>query len=215
MIRRVLPWLVALALVAGMAAVAPVNAASNERRDGIEQQKKKKKKPKPSPSPAVCAAYTPGEQGAGAEMSIVTDAATEEAPIEVSISTEAGLGAPVAGAPDNSSHAFHNIQVDTASAAAGLYVRLDFPILRDYDLYLNDSGGAEVASATGFNQLSAALGGSDGDAGGHSEGDSETLVGISSPDCFGYTLDVSGFFTEGGSQTLSLWLGEVQYTPGG
>lgn len=213
MTRRVLPWLLATLLVVGMAAVVPVSAASNRRDDQMEQQKKKKKKPKPPP---VCAAYVPGEQGADAETSIVTDAATEEAPVEVTIPTAAGFGLlTIVGGPDESSHAFLNIQVDSALPAAGLYARFSFDTLQDYDLYLRDSAGVDVASATGFNPENAVLGPTDGDAGGHSEGDSETLVGISSPDCQGYTLDVTGFLTEGGDHTLTLWLGEVQYTPGG
>ncbi|MGI8408017.1 MAG: hypothetical protein ACR2L3_05860, partial [Actinomycetota bacterium] len=56
--------------------------------------------------PAGCVPMTPSEGGAEAPITIVTDAATEEAPIEIPI--DAPAGTPLA--PES---VFHNLQVDT------------------------------------------------------------------------------------------------------
>lgn len=212
MARRVLPYLLALALVTGMVAVVPATAASN-RSDQLEQQKKKKKKPKPSPTPTVCPAYVPGEQGADLETQVVTDAATAEAPVEVTIPTDPGFG--IGGTPLEAtiSHAFQNIQVDSANPTAGLHLVLEFDLEEDYDLYLNYADGTEAAHVAGFNPIPPLSDGTG--SGGHSEMGAEFLEGISTPDCGGYTLDIANATGLGGDKTLKLWLGEIVYTPGG
>lgn len=176
-----------------------------------EAQKKKKKKPKPTV--AVCAAYAPGELGTGAETSIVTDEATAEAPVEVTVPTEAGLGftsADPGGDTGDVTHAYHNIQVDTALPEAGLYIRVEFTPLWDYDVFLRDPAGTSVAYVAGFNQ--APVGPADGSGhGGHSEMGAEVLEGIRSADCIGYTLDIASAGTPGGDVTVQMWLGEAIY----
>ncbi|MGH2755306.1 MAG: hypothetical protein ACRDLB_12870, partial [Actinomycetota bacterium] len=79
-----------------------------------EAKKKKKKK-----KPPVCAPYTPTEWGDGQPINLVTDEATAEAPVEITVPTEAGFGSsspePPAEDPTNPvSHAFLNVQVDSA-----------------------------------------------------------------------------------------------------
>src|SRR5687767_11775601 len=87
-----------------------------------EAKKKKKKKP------AACATYTPGEKGAGKPVTIVTDAATAEAPVEVPLTTQAGLGTSSEAGEGHddglTTHDYTNLQVDSASPSAGLYVQL-------------------------------------------------------------------------------------------
>jgi len=168
-----------------------------------------KKPPKPPAAPS-CPAYTPGEEGAEAEASIVTDAATAEAPLEVTIAAPPGVPEVALG------HVFHNIQVDTAGAESGLYVAYEFPVYEDHDIYLNYASGTEAAHAGGFNPapVPVALGCCDGTGtGGHSEQGAEFLDGVRSADCSGYTLDMASFASEGGDMTLKLWLGEATYDP--
>jgi hypothetical protein len=140
---------------------------------------------------------------------VVTDAATEEKPIEVTVTTAAAAN----GEPADTSKQFVNIQVDPAASDTGLWARFEMNEGEDYDIYLNFSDGTEAASAGGFNP--APQGPLDGTgSGGHSETTAEQLDGIKSSDCQGYTLDMSSFNTPGGDRTLKLWLGEAKYTPG-
>lgn len=187
-------------LVLGAFAAAPAEA------------KKKKKKP------PACAAFTPGELGAGGEVTKVTDAATEDKPVEVTLSTAPGLGLSspdVGGDEGQTSHAYTNVQVDSASPGANLYVRVEFMPSWDYDIFLRSSDGAALAYAAGFNQgMGAGLGdptgvGLDGTGnGGHSEFGAEAIDGYAAADCDGFTLDVSSAGTAGGDVTVKYWLGE-------
>jgi hypothetical protein len=168
---------------------------------------KKSKKPKP-PAAAKCEAYTPGEEGKDAPLTVVTDAATEEAPVEVLIEQGPGLF------PAASSDAFGNIQVDTGGAEAGLYIAYEFPVYEDHDLYLNYADGSEAARAAGFNQFPFVPGETDGTGnGGHSEQGAEMIDGLRTPDCAGYTARFNSFIGEGGEYTVKLWLGEIQNDP--
>jgi len=174
--------------------------------------------PSPSPSPSSttgggsCPAYVPGEEGAGKPTSIVTDAATEAKPIEVTVATAEAAGGQSPGEVSQ----FHNIQVDPAAAETGLWVRFEMAEGEDYDIYLNYADGSEAAHAGGYNPAPVIPGETDGTGyGGHSETTAEQLDGIKSPDCQGYTLDMASFQTPGGDKTLKLWLGEAKYTPGG
>ena len=168
---------------------------------------KKSKKPKP-PAAAKCEAYTPGEEGKDAPLTVVTEAATEEAPVEVLIEQGPGLF------PAASSDAFGNIQVDTGGAEAGLYIAYEFPVYEDHDLYLNYADGSEAARAAGFNQFPFVPGETDGTGnGGHSEQGAEMIDGLRTPDCAGYTARFNSFIGEGGEYTVKLWLGEIQNDP--
>ncbi|MEA2516915.1 MAG: hypothetical protein QOG16_753, partial [Actinomycetota bacterium] len=184
------------------------------KKNGCPKGKGKKKGacPKPVPTPAPsCPAYVPGEQGATAPTSIVTAAATEEKPVEVTI-------AAPAGDPSAPGQVFQNIQVDAAVAEAGLYVRYEFPTEEDHDIYLNYADGSEAAHTGGFNPAPFVpandVQGTDGTGtGGHSEQGAEVLDGIRSADCAGYTLQMDSYLSMGGDMTLKLWLGEAQNDP--
>lgn len=187
---------VALAsLVMGAFMVAPADA------------KKKKKKPK------ACATYVPGENGADAPITVVTDAATEEAPVEVTVATAEGLGFSSAEGPSgdegHTSHAYANVQVDSAASGAGLYARVEFAPTWDYDAFLRTADGTAVAYSAGFNQVIVPAFGLDGTGhGGHSEQGAEQIDGWTTSDCDGYTYDIVSAGTPGGDVTVKFWLGE-------
>jgi hypothetical protein len=175
-----------------------------------KKHKKKKKEKGGDEAPAACAPYVPGEQGADAETVVVTDAATEDAPIEVVIEQGPGL---VTGTVARS-HAFRNIQVDSAAVDAGLYVRYEFPAYEDHDLYLNYADGSVAAQAAGFNPIVEAPLVNDGTSiGGHSERGAEQIDGVRTADCDGYTADFDAFLARGGEYTVTLWLGEAANDP--
>lgn len=180
------------------------------RKKCLKKQKKNKGKKKSKGK--KCAAYKPGEQGAEAETTVVTDKATEKSPIEVTIEAPPGVGVGGNAATEALiGHAFQNVQVDSKSKTAGLWVRLEMPWPSDYDLYLNNPDGSNAAHAAGFNPDPALY--NDNENGGHTEEEAEQLDGIKSKDCQGYTVDVATATGEGYDLTLKLWLGKAQYDP--
>ncbi|MDQ4125417.1 MAG: hypothetical protein M3134_07450 [Actinomycetota bacterium] len=202
--KRVCSAALALAVVTSGALAGPAVAG------------KKKKKPKTPPSPPVCQAYQPGELGKDKPTVVVTDAATETAPLEqkVTLDMSAANYGVVSQGPFVLSSDFFNVQVDTANADAGLYASIQFPERRDYDLDVLYSDGSYAARSHDGNTL---LGiGEEGQNGGHAgeaTTSSEKIVGIRTPDCAGYTVEASNWFGEGGDFTVKLWLGEVKNEP--
>jgi hypothetical protein len=165
---------------------------------------KKKGKKKKS---AACAPYVPGEKAAEAPITKVTDAATADKPVEVTVATEPGLGFSSEegeGNPDEeaTSHAYTNLQVDSKAKSASLNVLLEFTPLWDYDLWLRDSSHAPVAYSAGFGPVTA---GSDE---AHSDFGSEQVSGVAASDCGGFTVDVANAGGPGGDVTVKYWLGE-------
>ena len=190
--------LLSLALVGALAAgafVAPVAEAG---------KKKKKKK--------VCAPYAAPEGSAVEETTVVTDAATEEAPVEVAVPTDAGLG--IGRDPDGFgaevSQAFVPVQVDSKKSGAGLYGLVEFTPSWDYDLYLDDAFGNEMMASGGFFVVDDAELGGDAD---NSETGSgfEAIYGATTADCDGFVFDVVGATTPGEEVTLKLWLGPATF----
>ncbi|MDQ4124364.1 MAG: hypothetical protein M3134_02025 [Actinomycetota bacterium] len=183
---------------------------------------KKKKKPKTPPAPPACAPYTPGEVGAEAPKTVVTDAATAEAPVVVELEGGMGLGDDL-GAPtdiDETSSVYQNIQVDSANPNAGLYVKIEFPDRHDFDLYLLNADGSTAANSGVFNpipegaHLPIAIGGGSPEGGWDGGSNYETVTGINTADCGGYTAQIKSYLTPGGAVTLSAWLGEALVEPG-
>ncbi len=178
---------------------------------GCDKGNGKKKGCKPAP-PASCAPYVPGEKGKDAEAIVLTDAATAEAPVEKKIDMEFGWTDFTPAAVDQHSHAYFNLQVDTEAAEKGLWAHLEFPDRRDFDLELTYPNGNQAAVSGGFNPHHPSdL--SDPGHGGESTTHSETLLGIRTADCGGYTLDVANAAGEASTVTLTLWLGEPQTDP--
>lgn len=198
---RTLSVLASAALIVGAFAAAPADA------------KKKKKKP----APAGCPAYTPSEWSADIPVTIVNDTHTAEAPLEITVPTEAGAGTSDSASPENgdtskAAHAFLNVQVDSAATEAGLYGTLEFQPTWDYDLYFRGNDGAGIAYSAGT--APAGPFGLDGTGhGGHSGAGSENVDGLTTADCTGYLVDVVTSVGPGGDVTLKLWLGEPAYVP--
>jgi hypothetical protein len=184
---RTLAVLASAGLIVGAFAAGPAEA-----------QKKKKKKP---PVVPACATFTPPE-GAAAEVVKVTDAATAEAPIAVEVETGPGVGIGHDGAVSITQVP---IQVDTAAAGSGLYATVHFTPAWDYDLYINDEGGTEIAHSAGFLVVSSAAG-----AAGESGLGTESIYGLDSADCTNYIVEIVGATTPGETVTVDLYLGEVQ-----
>lgn len=169
-----------------------------------DAKKKKKKKPKP----AVCAPYVPGEAGAGAETTVVTDAQTESAPATMTLPTEPGVGFTNTGDPSGDMgvvpHAYTNVQVDSNAKQKALFVSVTFPPTFDYDVFLRTSSGTAVAYEADFNPNP----GIGTNSGGHAESGASFIDGYLALDCAGFTLDVaSASFTAGGDVEVSYWLG--------
>lgn len=188
------------------------------KKKGCEKGKGKKKgacpgkKKRTKPPTLTCAPYVPGEEGAEAETTVVTDEATEEKPVELTFDAPPGMGNDLGlGQYDGTESLYHNVQVDTKNADAGLFVRYEFPDRHDYDLYLNYPDGSSAAFAGDAN---AAPGEGLGSAEGGSSGTNfEQVEGIRTADCGGYTARLVSYLTTGGETTLKIWLGEVQNEP--
>lgn len=199
--KKTLVTLLAAGLVAGAFLAVPAEA------------KKKKKKKKP----AACAAYVPGERGASAETFVVTDAHTEEAPLEIPVTLEMSA-ADFVFVEDPSSFPF-NVQVDSAAPEAGLYALFEFPARRDYDLWAYWPTGEEGASSHGFNpavEANVTVPGTTFNPSnthtnhaGESTPSSEKLLGVKTADCQGWDMQVDNWFGEGGEMVVKVWLGEI------
>ena len=158
-----------------------------------------------------CPKYAAPDWAGEAETTIVTDAATADAPIEITLATGPGLGTTNADYPGDEtgeiSHAFQNVVVDTNAKSANLFARIDFVPAWDYDLFVRLPAGPSVAYEADFNPATVGgptpVGGYQGGSGG--PGYSQ-VDGYPVPDCYGYTVDVASGITPGGDVTLKLWL---------
>lgn len=179
---------------------------------------KKKRKVK---KPPACAAMTPWEPAAGAPVGVVTPAATKDAPLTATVATDAGVGTSTNDPEDGAtgtlvSHAYYNLQVDSATPSAYLYVRVEFPPTTDYDIYLRNPDGTSDTYSGGTAPWTDPTGmiGIDGRGhGGHSEGGpggaSENIDGAAATDCQGFTLDIVSATTQGADVTVKAWLGDA------
>ncbi|HVF52091.1 MAG TPA: hypothetical protein VNC78_00625 [Actinomycetota bacterium] len=178
---------------------------------------KKKKKPKP---PAACPTFTPGELGADAPTVVLTDAATEAAPVTQTVTLDMSIADLDQTGTTEPSRAYFNVQVDTALPDAGLHMHMEFPTNRDYDLWVRYPGDSSAAASSHeFNTIflpgvgyppGVPTNGSHGNA---SSATSEAIVGVKTPDCGGYTIEVENWLGEGGDLDLALYLGEATIDP--
>jgi hypothetical protein len=150
--------------------------------------------------------------GKGAAVSVVTDKATEDAPLEVTLATAPGAGLSSPDGPGGDTpaggptHAYYNVQVDSKAKSSKLFVRAEYPPGLDYDLYLRTTYGSSLAYAAGFNAPIPAAGLDGTGFGGHSEVGAEQIDGWIGSDCTSYVIDVVSASTPGGDVTLKLWL---------
>jgi hypothetical protein len=154
--------------------------------------------------PKKCAKYTGGTQ-AEAPLAKVTDKATVKKPLAIELDGAPGIGVGGEEATETFiGHTYQNIQVDSKYATRKLFVRLEMPFGRDYDLYVLDAAGAEKARAAGFNPAPAVY--NDTDGGGHTEEEAEMIDGLLTARCTGYTVDIASASAEGNPVILKLWL---------
>lgn len=202
--KRIFAVVLAGGLVASAVVAGPATAA------------KKKKKPKP-PAPVVCQEYTPGDLGKDKPTVVVTDAATEAAPVEQQVTmalSVANYDPGVHSGPFLISSDFFNVQVDTDNPEAGLYGYLEFPERNDYDLDFHYADGSYAArSHDGNTLLGVQTLGQNGGHAGEATTKSEKIVGVRTPDCGGYTVETQNWFGQGGDFTVKLWLGEIVNDP--
>ncbi len=200
-----------LALARATNADRDVGTSATDEAAAKKCPKGKKKCPKP-PKPAACRAFEPGEAGQGQPTVVLTDAATEQAPAKQTV-TLARSTANVFVVGGDPSFAYFNIQVDSANADAGLYVMIEFPTRRDYDLNLLHTDGSYAARARTFNTTYPTGVASTPGHGGEGTDTYEKLVGIRTADCGGWTLAAENHFGEGGNFDIKLWLGEAKIDP--
>jgi hypothetical protein len=181
--RRTIPVLVLMGLLAGALVAAPADAA---------------KRPKP------CKKYD-GGTAKDAPLAKVTDKATAKKPLVVELDGEPGIGVGGNEATEILiGHTLQNIQVVSKFRLRKLFVRLELPFGRDYDLYVLSSAGEEAARAAGFNPQPAVY--NDTDGGGHTEEEAEQIDGLLTARCTGYTIDVASASAEGNPLVLKFWL---------
>lgn len=180
-IVRIVALMASAALIAGAFATAPALAG-----------KKKGKALK-------CGQFTAGvEDAASAPVLQVTPSHTEAAPLVVEFEHGAAM-------PLTAEHIYHNVQV--VGPASGLYIREEFDSYSDIDLYLYDAAGEEVASSGAFNQAPVP---GVFDADGNGGMGYESINGLATATCAGYTIESASYLTFGTPVTLKIWLGEVQ-----
>lgn len=207
MTKRTLSVLLTGSMLAVMIALPAADAGA----------KKRKKKPKPP----ACAAYVPGELGTGKPSVTVTDAHTAEAPLEQKVTLAASTADIDQTLVSDAGIDVFNLQVDSA-ATSGLYATIEFPERNDIDLYLRWPDGSEAASSHGFNTLAEASApepvpfdpsNTRSNHAGETTPSSESLIGVITPDCGGYTMEVQNWLGDGGELTVKLWLGEGTTEP--
>ena len=156
-----------------------------------------------------CKKFVARTDGKGQPLSVVTDKATADKPVTVTVSTPpgAGLSSPDGPSGDQgpAAHTYYNVQVDSKAKSANLYVRAEYPPMLDYDLYLRTEGAA-LAYSAGFSVPVPAAGLDGTGNGGHTEVGSENIDGWPAADCSGYTVDLVSATTPGVDVTLKLWL---------
>lgn len=203
--KKTIAVALAIGLVVG-AMVAPADA------------KKKRKKKKP-PAPAVCAPFTPNAEAADAPILVLTDANTEEAPLEHAVSLDASIGnydPGVGMGPFASDTAWFNVQADSASERIGVYASVSFDTRRDYDLNMFHPDGSYAARSRANNTFKGTPIEENFSTDGHGSEPTdsmEKLVGIATADCAGWTMDMESWFTDGGDFTVKLWLGPIVNEP--
>lgn len=182
----------------------------------IKNKKKKKKCKKQNKNkPSGCETFEPGERGAEAPLLEIDDSATEEAPLEQTVTLDESLSDVNPGplpAPFEATTDVFNVQIKTEKEDVGLYALFEFPTRRDYDIDMFHTDGSYAARARGFNTAAETGLFSPGHGGeyGHNY---EKLLGIRTSNCGGWTMEASNHLGEGGEFTIKLWLGEPETDP--
>jgi len=197
--RRLFSLALTIALVAGAFALPAAEAA-----------KKKKKKVKCAPTTATAPAAghsSNAADAAAAEVVRLTSANTEEAPLIIEVEHGAAAHDPLLGEPIQEDTKYLAFQVVSKVPGTGVHVRAEWPSTEsDFDVYLYDNTGTEVANSGAYNPVPVpgVL-----DAGGNGGQGFESIPGYPADPCAPYTLESKAFLTPGDTVTFKLWLGEA------
>ncbi|HJR45011.1 MAG TPA: hypothetical protein VJ927_05350 [Actinomycetota bacterium] len=201
---RTLAVLASAGLLVGAFAVGPADAA-----------KRKKKKPF-SCAPATPAAPASEHAGADAapeaEVTPITEAATEEAPVVIEYEHGPAMYVFGTAQPIQEDNAYFNLQVVSNKPDQGLYILQEWGTdITDLDLYLYDDSGTQVAFSGAFNaapQSDTPIGDLSGPAGTGGAG-FESISGFPAVPCAPHTIESVAYMTHGEPVTLKAWLGPV------
>jgi hypothetical protein len=81
-------------------------------------------------------------------------------------------------------------------------------------MFLRHSDDSEAASSHGFNTaIETPFNNTKTNHAGQSTASSESIVGLRTSDCGGYTLEVNNWLGEGGNMVVKAWLGESVNDP--
>ncbi|HVF53442.1 MAG TPA: hypothetical protein VNC78_07500 [Actinomycetota bacterium] len=153
--------------------------------------------------PPPCQLFEPGvDAAAGAPIAQLNDAATVSSPLIIEF--EHGPGLPAVA----EEKLYFNVQLYSAKAHPGIYIRLEFDNQSDVNLTLYDNAGKEVTASRALNYAPIGVGpvdGTDGDSGSFGY---ESITGFRAGRCDQYTLESSAFLTMGTPATLKMWLGK-------
>ena len=176
-----------------------------------EAAKKKKFKCAPATATAPTAGHSSNAADAAtAEVVNLTAANTEEAPLTIEVEHGAALHEPAQGTPIQEDTQYLAFQVVSKVPETGVHIRAEWPSTEsDFDVYLYDATGAEVANSGAFNPAPVPL---LLDAGGNGGQGFETIPGYPAAPCSPYTLESKAFLTPGDTVTYKIWLGEVTDT---
>lgn len=201
---RTLAVIASIGLMVGAFAAGPAEAA------------KKKKKPKPfSCAPATPTAPESAHAGAEAapeaEVTQITEAATEAAPVVLEYEHGPAMYVFGTAEPIQEDNAYFNVQVLSKKPDQGLYILQEWGTdVTDIDLYLYDNTGAQVALSGAFNAIGQNtpiqdFSGPNGTGGpGY-----ESISGYPATPCAVHTIESVAYMTHGEPVTLKMWLGPI------
>ena len=191
--RKALTVLLAAGLVSGALVAGPAVA----------------KKPKKCPAFKPFEPDSPsGETAEALEAKVIkiTDAATADKPIIMEYSHGPALWEGATQKPIVEDTVFFNIQIHSAMAAPALNVSQEWAARPgDIDLYLYDGTGTVAASVT---QNTFPMPVPPVSSENHGIWGRESIPGLATFHCAGYTIESRAYWTAGEDMTLTMWLGE-------
>jgi hypothetical protein len=200
---RTLAVLASVGLLVGAFAAGPAEAA----------KKKKKKKPfscAPAEPVAPQSAHAGADTAPEGEVTRITQAATEEAPVVIEYEHGPAMYVFGTAEPIQEDNAYFNLQVVSKKPGQALYILQEWGTgFTDLDLYLYDDTGTQVALSGAFNaapESSSPIGDLSGPNGTGGSG-FESISGFPATPCAPYTIESVAYMTQGEPVSLKLWLG--------
>ena len=161
-------------------------------------------------APKKCPKFTPVEpqtisaqrtEALEAEVVVVTEEATADAPITIDYTHGPGVDDRGAPQPVLEDEVYFNIQIVTKVPTAALTIQAEWPVpVNDIDLALFDSAGFEVMASNAFNPAP-----TNSDDGLDGPG-IEKIAAWPVRRCDGYTIESRGSISAGGPATMTFYL---------